>query len=181
MDGQAIETFDDWPARWTRDQPPPPRATFALPSSGDRFRLRYDSGTAAAPDNPFGNNVLAITQDGRARLDHHDRDGAHRAFGGTIDPAALRRILDGLRQARFPAGTPASIRPGAGTRALRVEAADGAAEVELPFHDVDDLPGYREAFQLLDSAIAQLSGGTLRIAQHLVDESVVLDSTSIVP
>jgi hypothetical protein len=182
VDGEAIESFDEWPTRWIRPETPNVQATsgaFTVPESGRPFRLFYESGVAAAPDNPFGNNILVISEGGAARLDHRDRNGSHRAWRGRIGPNTLARILDELRAARFPAGTPKSIPAGASTRALRLEVGGERAEVELPFHSVAKLVGYHEVFQLLDSVIAQLTEGELRVAPDLLDEPIVVDAARV--
>jgi hypothetical protein len=154
------------------------------------FTVRYSVGNEHNPGDPWGRSELVIHADGSARLDHHFSRGREpRAWTGQVDPAALGELLAALRRAGFPAVPPMpALPPGATLRRLALEAngtagraADGTAngaaadsaaadsaaagvpqQALVSWHHAPSMPGYAEAFDLLDAVIRQLSADAVR-------------------
>jgi hypothetical protein len=146
--------------------------------------VRYSVGNEHNPGDPWGRSELVIHPDGSARLDHHFSRGREpRAWTGQVDLAALGELLTALRRAGFPAVPPMpALPPGATLRRLALEAngtangtvgsaTDGAADgatsgvpqqALVGWHQAPSMPGYAEAFDLLDAVIRQLSGDAVR-------------------
>jgi hypothetical protein len=124
--------------------------------------VRYSTGNENNPGNPWGRSELIIAPDGSARLDHFfSRQPRVAAWTGLVDAAALDALWAALDRAGFPA-VPA-FRPVAGAtfRALTVEDGETSLRALLDWHQAPSLPGYAEAFDLLDGVIRQLSGDTV--------------------
>lgn len=121
--------------------------------------LRYSVGNENDPGDPWGRSELVIQPDGTARLDHHfSRVRDVGAWTGRVDAAALEAVWTALERAGFPAAPGSAPVAGAALRRLTVEA-DGALEQAIiGWHMTSSLPGYAEAFDLLDGVIRQLSG-----------------------
>jgi hypothetical protein len=120
--------------------------------------LSYSVGNEHNPGNPWGRSELVIGQDGRARLDHYfSRKSGSGAWAGQIDAAALAALWAALEQAGFP-DVP-EFRPVAGAtlRQLTVEIGGTRRTALVDWHIAPALPGYGEAFDLLDGIIRQLS------------------------
>jgi hypothetical protein len=130
----------------------------------DSFTVRYSVGNEHNPGDPWGRSELVIHDDGSARLDHHFSRGQEpRAWTGQVDPAALGELLAALRRAGFPAVPPMpALPPGATLRRLALEANGAAQQALVSWHHAPSMPGYAEAFDLLDAAIRQLSGDAVR-------------------
>jgi hypothetical protein len=122
--------------------------------------LRYSVGNEHSPGDPWGRSELIIHADGSARLDHYfSRGRAPGAWAGHVDAAALSELLAALDQAGFPAVPPAvPLPPGATVRRLTVEADGASRQALVSWHRTPPLPGYAEAFDLIDAVIRQLSG-----------------------
>ncbi|HTN27524.1 MAG TPA: hypothetical protein VL180_07050 [Burkholderiales bacterium] len=120
-------------------------------------RLVYRAGNEHNPGNPFGRAELVIEADGRMRLEHFARRREPRAWTGTIDAAALERLDAALERANFPVVAMPPLRGGAEYRQLAATGADGTREaIAVEWHAVAQMPGYREAFSILDATISQL-------------------------
>ena len=121
--------------------------------------LIYRVGNENDPGDPWGRSKLVIQPDGSARLDHvFSRVRQVGAWTGRVDAAALEALWSALRQAGFPAAPNTPLIPGASPRQLTVEA-DGVSEhATIGYHQASKLPGYAEAFDLLDAICRQLSG-----------------------
>jgi len=132
--------------------------------------LRYSVGNEHDPGDPWGRSELVIQPDGTARLDHHySRGGWSDAWTGRVDAAALDALWAALDRAGFPAATASAPTGGATLRQLTVDV-DGVAEHAL----IDwraTLPGYTDAFDILDGMIRQLSGDTVT---YLTSQSVIV-------
>ena len=121
--------------------------------------VRYSAGNESNPGNPWGRSELVIAPDGSARLDQFfSRQPRAAAWTGLVDAAALDALWAALDRAGFPA-VPA-FRPVAGAtfRTLTVEADGVSRRALLDWHQAPSLPGYAEAFDLLDGVVRQLSG-----------------------
>ena len=106
--------------------------------------IRYSVGNEHDPGDPWGRSELVIHTDGSARLDHYFSRGRQpRAWAGHVDAAVP------------PAGP---LPPGTAPRRLTVEADGTARQAIVSWHRAPSLPGYAEAFDLLDAVIRQLSG-----------------------
>ena len=125
-----------------------------------RLTIRYSVGNEHNPGDPWGRSELVIHSDGSARLDHHFSRGREpRAWAGHVDATALSELLAALDRAGFPAVPPTGpLPPGAALRRLTVEADEGARQALVSWHRTSSLPGYAEAFDLIDAVIRQLSG-----------------------
>src|ERR1700751_4990182 len=110
--------------------------------------LRYHAGNEHNPSNPFGRHELTVDPDGTARLDHY-RVGWHKAWGGMIDGAVLKRVSDALVRAGFPT-VPEHPLPASSTRRTLIV---GDTAVDIEWHAGARLPGYDEAFAILDSLV----------------------------
>lgn len=141
--------------------------------------LRYSVGNEHNPGDPWGRSELVIQSDGAARLDHHfsRRPGAG-AWTGRVDASALDALWAALAQAGFPAAPNKPLLPGAAPRQLTVEN-DGVAEhVLIGYHDAPKLPGYAEAFDILDAVARQLSDGAV---PYPTTQSVIVSDRAEVP
>jgi hypothetical protein len=122
--------------------------------------IRYSVGNEHNPADPWGRSELVIRADGGARLDQHfSRGRPARAWAGHVDAAVPAELLAALDRAGFPAVPPlAPLPPGAAVRRLAVETDGTTREVLVGWHRAPSLPGYAEAFDLLDAVVRQLSG-----------------------
>ena len=126
--------------------------------------IRYSAGNEHDPGDPWGRSELVIRADGSARLDHHFSRGREpRAWAGHVEPAALGELTAALDRAGFPA-VPAALPlpPGSAVRRLTVETDDGTQQALVSWHRTPSLPGYAEAFALIDAVIRQLSGNAVQ-------------------
>ena len=124
--------------------------------------LSYSAGNEHNPGNPWGRSELVIGPDGRAKLDHYfSRQPGAGAWTGQVDAAALATLWGALDRAGFP-GVP-EFRPVAGAtlRALTVQIGDTRRTALVDWHQANALPGYSEAFDVLDGVIRQLSGASV--------------------
>jgi hypothetical protein len=125
--------------------------------------IRYSVGNEHDPGDPWGRSELVIRADGSARLDQHFSRGREpRAWAGHVDAAVLGELLAALGRAGFPDVPPAGpLPPGAAVRRLTVEVSGAARQALVSWHRTPSLPGYDEAFGLIDAVIRQLSGNAV--------------------
>jgi hypothetical protein len=124
--------------------------------------LRYGVGNEHNPGDPWGRSELVVHPDGTARLDHHfSRGGGEGSGTGRVDPAALEVVWSGLDRAGFPAAPMEPFVAGATVRHLTVEIDGVPRHALVDWHKAASLPGYAEAFDVLDAVIRQLSGDTV--------------------
>jgi hypothetical protein len=134
-------------------------------------RIEYATGLENAPGDPFGRTELVIEPDGAARLEHR-HVGRHRAWTGRIDPQVLERLQAALERAGFPNVARHPVPAGATIRTLVAER-DGSREgVHVAWHAAKDLPGYDEAFAILDSLVRQMSEDTVKAAPDSLPPAV---------
>jgi hypothetical protein len=140
--------------------------------------IRYSAGNEHNPANPWGRNELVIHADGTARLDHHpSRGGEPRAWAGHVAAPALDELMAALGRAGFPAvpGTAASrtaaIPPDTILRRLAVEADGETRQALVSWNHAPSLPGYAEAFDIIDAVIRQLSSDALRPTKDTADQT----------
>ena len=117
--------------------------------------IRYQAGNEHSADSPFGRTDLTVAPDGNARLDYY-LTWMHRAWVATVEPAVVERLHAALASSTFPEPLPHDkpVPAGSDTRVLGTETADGTrAGVSVPWHDADGLPGYKEAFEILDTLL----------------------------
>jgi hypothetical protein len=126
--------------------------------------IRYSAGNEHSPVDPWGRSELVIHADGSARLDHHPSRGREpRAWAGHVDPAALVELLAALGRAGFPAvPLMQAIPPDTVLRRLTVESGGMAQQALVSWSHTPSLPGYAEAFDLIDAVIRQLSEDTVK-------------------
>jgi hypothetical protein len=124
--------------------------------------IRYRVGNEHSPTDPWGRSELVIRPDGTARMDHFFSRpcpaGPTGTWTGRIDPDALSQLWADLSRAGFPNVPPARpLPPDSTIRTLTVEADGGSEHVYLSWHQTGSMPGYSEAFDLIDAVIRQLS------------------------
>jgi hypothetical protein len=125
--------------------------------------IRYGVGNENNPSDPFGRSELVIEPDGTARLVHHfSRVRTVGAWTGRVDPAALDGLRLALDRAGFPATPSSQFTAGATLRRLTVEVDGTAQDAIVDWHGSSKLPGYAEAFDVLDGIIRQLSGDAVK-------------------
>jgi hypothetical protein len=132
-----------------------------------RGRLIYSVGEEYNPGNPFGRNALRVEVDGGARLEHVPRGGGPtQAWTAHLDPAAIDALWTALDRAGFPHVAQHLIPAGSTMRDLVIER-EGSARLaaSMEWHEGLKQPGYTEAFALLDRAVRQMSGETVRLAR----------------
>jgi hypothetical protein len=120
--------------------------------------LRYSVGNEHNPGDPWGRSELVIQHDGTARLDHHfSRVRTVGAWTGRVDAAALEALWSALERAGFPTAPTTPLLPGAAPRRLTVDSDGVSEQAMIGYHEASKLPGYAEAFDLLDAIVRQLS------------------------
>jgi hypothetical protein len=120
----------------------------------------YEAGNEHNPADPFGRLTLEVESDGEVRLARHSRDGAE-AWTARVAPGFLDDLAGALRTAGFPKAPSVMPQPDEAVRDLRIT---GSGAVLLPWYEAAELPGYAEAFALLDGVVAQVTGLDLRVA-----------------
>jgi hypothetical protein len=123
------------------------------------LRLTYEIGQEHSPADPFGKTILAIEGGGRVRLDVRGAGRPPRAWEAKVAPAALAELLDALRRAGFPTGSQRVFVPDAPIARIQLERQGAQEVVQIDRYKAEKLPGYREAYAILDSLAFQLSGG----------------------
>jgi hypothetical protein len=125
--------------------------------------LEYRVGNEHDPGDPWGRSVLVIQPDGDARLDHFfsRRRETIGVWAGRVDAAALESLWSALREAGFPAAPNTPAIPGAAPRRLSVTADGETQQAIIGYHEAGSLPGYAQAFDLLDAVCRQISDGEL--------------------
>lgn len=140
--------------------------------------IRYSVGNEHDPGDPWGRSELVILPDGAARLDHHfSRGGAVGAWSGRVDVAAIDRLWSALDRAGFPAGSTTPLVAGSAARRLTVEIDGQSQHAIVGWHEAASLPGYSEAFGILDAIINQLSSGA--VAYPTRESAMVHDTTTL--
>lgn len=125
-----------------------------------RGRVTYQVGVETNPGNPFGRSALVIERDGAVRLDHVVRDGTKTAWTARVEPAVLERLWAAIDASGFPSVPQHQVPGGSTMRKLGIEGAPNTAIVE--WHAAAKMPGYGDAFKLLDQIVRQLSGDSVR-------------------
>jgi hypothetical protein len=133
--------------------------------------LEYRSGSEHSPGDPFGASSLAIALDGSVRLENRSH-GRVRVWEATVGPEVLVRLRDRLSRSGFPAVPRFPVPPGASMRVLEVGSEGEAQQVLVPWHATDELPGYRDLFELLDSIVRQASGDEMQATPDFVPGQV---------
>jgi len=127
----------------------------------DDTRIEYSSGNRNAPGDPFGEVILSLSADGRARIDNRIAT-LHRVWEGRVAQATLQRALVLLDRAGFPRVAAHPIPAGSSLRVVRITSGgEETRNLPIAWHATSSMPEYREAFQLLDSIVVELSQKTL--------------------
>ena len=135
-------------------------------------RIEYGVGNPQNPGNPFGRIELTLGGDGSARLVQLRMGGAREEWRASIDPAVLMSILETLAHAGFPRVPVHPVPAGTTFRELTVVIDDDHRRADVAWHSVADLPGYREAFSMLDSIVGMMSQAWTTGTSSLVEGAV---------
>jgi hypothetical protein len=121
--------------------------------------LSYSVGNENSPADPWGRSDLVVLADGSARLDHHfSRRRGTSSWTGQVAGSAVGQIWAALDRAGFPElPRLAAVAPDTAMCRLTVEGDGAARNLFVARHHAAKLPGYSEAFGLLDAVIRQLS------------------------
>lgn len=125
-------------------------------------RLRYTTGSAHSPGDPFGLTDLAIAGDGSATLDVHHR-GTVRSWAGTVGQATIDTVDTQLAEAGFPVVEPHPLPAGSSLRVLQRGEGDDVQVARIAFHAARKMKGYGEAFALLDALVVALTQGEVPV------------------
>jgi hypothetical protein len=140
--------------------------------------IRYSVGNENNPANPWGRSELVIQADGSVRLDHHfSRRPGVGAWTGCVDAEALDALWAALDRAGFPAAPGLRPVPDETLRRLTVEEDGAARAAVVGWSQAPSLPGYAEAFDLLDGVIRQLSGAAVSYPTR--QQLIVRDVTAL--
>ena len=126
-------------------------------------RLEYNAGLANAPGDPFGRTELMVAADGRARLVHR-HVGQARAWTGQVDVATLHAVWAALERGGFPQIPDHPMPGGAALRTVLAHTGAQPSGGHVAWNAARDLPGYADAFPMLDSIVRQLSENTVEAA-----------------
>ena len=124
--------------------------------------LTYTSGSEWSPEDRFGRCVLVIRADGGARLDRNQR-GQASAWQGRVPPAILGEVLLDLFRAGFPEVPHSMIPPGSGRYDIQLRSGPTRQTATVHGYVYRQMPGYREAIELLDAIVRQLSLDAIRV------------------
>ncbi len=114
-------------------------------------RLTVAAGSAHAPDDPFGREVLVVSTDGS--FTYTRERGGTVTRRGRVDPGHVERLVDGLRAAGYPRAPRHDIPPGASL--VQVALAAGPP-VDLDLYAARGWPGYGPVLQWFEAVCAWL-------------------------
>lgn len=128
-------------------------------------RLIYESGNEHDGFDRLGLVVLELASHGAARVRNRQDGGLiERTWETTVEPALVEQVLASLTAGGFPAVPDHEIAAGARLREIAVERAGGTLSTPPIEWDLAlGMPGYGDAFRLLDSLVFEASQGTLRL------------------
>ena len=143
-------------------------------SLGEPFRLFYQSGNEHDVRDSFGLIVLAIDGNFGVAIDQRARNGMiENHWSGSTDRGVVERVLSHLQAAGYPTVPDHKIPRGARLRSIAIESGtDSTHTYPTEWTAVNAMPGYREAYQLLDSIVMQVTAGALKMRVDPVDEIV---------
>lgn len=123
-------------------------------------RLEYNAGLENAPGDPFGRTELVVEPDGRAQL-VHKHVGLARTWTAQVDVETLHTAWAALVRGGFPEIPQHPIPGGSAMRTLFAHGADGSRRGgHVAWHA--KLPGFVDAFPILDSIVRQISEDTVQ-------------------
>ena len=114
-------------------------------------KLEYCAGSDTSPGDPFGRFEMLIEADGRISLVHHGR-----TWTATVDRAALEMVWAALERGGFPTIPQHRIPGGSALRTLTAHRGETTSGGHIAYNAADKLPGYSEAFPILDSIVRQI-------------------------
>ena len=135
------------------------------PAITDPFRITYRSGNEHNPGDPTGLVVLAIAGDGAVTVSQRARGGAvQNQWAGTTDRGVIERVIEHLAVAKFPLVPDHRIVAGSTLRTIEITTGETTQTCNPTSWDaVDAMPGYREAYRLLDSITTEVTAGSLKM------------------
>lgn len=138
------------------------------------FRLFYQSGNEHDMGDVFGLIVLAIDDDFQLTVDQRARNRLIvNHWKGATDRAVVERLLDHLRIAGYPKVPDHRIPSGARLRSIAIESGGESSHTyPTEWKAAKNMPGYGEAYRLLDSMIVQVTAGKLKMTVDPVADVV---------
>lgn len=138
------------------------------------FRLLYQSGNEHDMRDAFGLIILAIDGHGQLTIEQRARNGMIKNhWSGTTERAVIERVLAHLHEGGYPTVPDHKIPRGARLRSIAIESGgDSTHTYPTEWSAVNTMAGYREAYQLLDSMIMQVTANGLKMRVDPVDEPV---------
>ena len=124
-------------------------------------RLEYNAGLENAPGDPFGRTELVIEADGTARL-VHKHVGAVHTWTAKVDVATLRAVWAELERGGFPEIPKHPVPGGSAMRTLLAHVGHEKQGGQIAWNAAAKLPGFHEAFAMLDSIVRQISEDTVQ-------------------
>jgi hypothetical protein len=140
--------------------------------------LEYSFGSQYGPNAPLGVYKLTILSSGSPNaVLEHDTMGAVKKWTAVIDEDTKTKIWEALKKANFPSYELKPIPPDSTMRDLIVERSvmnlgSGKDMVAIPWHDADNLPGYKETFEILDFIVNKISGNDSQTANILPENAL---------
>ena len=137
-------------------------------------RWEFHYGKEHAPTSPYGGNTLVVFKKGIVTLEHR-RFGAIEGQWTAIAPDAFDRIAHHLREGGFPGFEARPFPPGTSVNRLALLGGEVGSPIEIDidyFHALE-LPGYREAWQLLVSVLWQASNGRFKVGGEQAEVTVI--------
>lgn len=116
--------------------------------------IHYEVGNAFGPGGSVGRDALVVHQDDRFELENQRGDEKLR-WAGRLHAGTHAALDVQIGTSVFPAMSPRPPVAGSAMRRLR----HTGRSTLLPFHDLDDLPGYPALFEALDAIVADAKAG----------------------
>jgi hypothetical protein len=127
------------------------------------MHVSYQTGNEHNPTDRFGRVRLELAADGQLRVEHYRWLGGRAVWTAVAPSTIVDRLGAALVKAGFPAAERSVPYPDDRMRRLTVTGAP-AGELVLPWDDPAKLPGYADAFELLDGLITVVSGVDMSVS-----------------
>ena len=125
-------------------------------------RLEYSAGNANDPGDPFGHTLLLLQPDGSAQM-INEYVGKQTMWSAKVEPATVQEIWAALARGGFPKIPDHEIPGGSSMRMVNAVYPDGEHDIGyIAWHAGPKMPGFGEAFAMLDSIVRQISEDTIQ-------------------